>query len=72
MSKNCECNKKSINQFEFELLDDVVLGQSGEEGAVIARAEYYNSENMYLVRYASADGRLVEQWWAESVLFINN
>jgi len=41
---------------------------SGEQGHVIGRAEYLNSENSYLLRYKAADGRATEQWWSESSL----
>lgn len=51
--------------FRFGLGDDAVL-KSGEAGEIIGRAEYLNSEPNYLLRYTAADGRQVEQWWAES------
>ena len=55
-------------KFRFELNGSVTLIQSGELGIVIARAEYVYNENMYFVRYKSADGRAVESWCGESAL----
>lgn len=54
--------------FQHEIEAEVVIEASGEAGMVIGRAEYYSMENSYLVRYKSADGRAVEQWWVESAL----
>lgn len=55
--------------FEYELGSKLTISCSGEEGEVIARAEYLTSENQYLLRYKAADGRAVESWWNESALF---
>ena len=57
-----------MNQLLFQLQDDVVITASGEHGQVIGRAEYSNSCNNYFIRYKSADGRAVEQWWPEDAL----
>lgn len=57
-----------MGPFEFELSQLVALIRSGEEGEVIGRAEYINGEPAYLLRYRAADGRQVEQWWAESAI----
>jgi hypothetical protein len=55
--------------FKFEMQQEVRMAQSGEHGAVIARAEYaFGNENLYRIRYVSADGRQVESWEAESAL----
>lgn len=54
--------------FRFNLDQRVTIIESGEVGAVIGRAEYINSANAYLLRYRSADGRAVEQWWSEDAL----
>jgi hypothetical protein len=54
--------------FRFILDASVAIAVSGEQGTVIARAEYLNAENHYLVRYKAADGRAVEAWWGESAL----
>lgn len=54
--------------FKHNLGDAVTIAASQEDGAVIARAEYASSENSYLIRYKSADGRAVESWWGESAL----
>ncbi|WP_198388292.1 hypothetical protein [Burkholderia ubonensis] len=57
-----------MSSFKFELSSSVSIAKSGETGEVIGRAEYTASENTYLVRYCSADGRAVENWWGESAL----
>ena len=57
-----------MNSLIFQLHDDVVISASGERGQVIGRAEYANSCNNYMIRYKSADGRAVEQWWPEDAL----
>ncbi|GAM63648.1 phage protein [Vibrio ishigakensis] len=54
--------------FKFDLNDEVEIICSGECGLVIGRAEYSKESNQYFVRYKSADGRAVEQWWSESAL----
>jgi hypothetical protein len=54
--------------FKFELRAHVIIDASGENGEVIARAEYATSEDAYLLRYKSADGRAVESWWGESAI----
>ena len=54
--------------FKFNLSEFVKIQVSGEEGEVIGRAEYNNSQNQYIIRYKCSDGRAVEQWWAESAL----
>lgn len=52
----------------FELTQKVHIKASGERGEVVGRAEYTHSEDSYLLRYQSADGRAVEQWWSESAI----
>lgn len=54
--------------FVFELAQTVSIKESGETGHITGRAEYTNSANSYYVRYRSADGRAVEQWWPEDAL----
>lgn len=54
--------------FKFNLSQPVVIAVSDEVGEVVGRAEYTTAENNYFVRYRSADGRAVEQWWPESAL----
>lgn len=54
--------------FKFNLSDTAKLSASGETGEVIGRAEYKSSEDSYLIRYKSADGRATESWWGESAL----
>lgn len=56
--------------FKFNLGDRVAIDESGEQGAVIGRAEYSYAEEGYLVRYKAGDGRAVEGWWTESALSI--
>lgn len=57
-----------LKTFKFALNATVTIQVSGEQGAVIGRAEYTTYENSYLVRYKSADGRAVEAWWNEDAL----
>lgn len=54
--------------FKFDLQQRVAIHVSDEVGEVVGRAEYTTAENNYFVRYRSADGRAVEQWWPESAL----
>ena len=54
--------------FTFNLGDSVELAMSGETGIVIGRAEYLEEAPAYLIRYKSADGRLVQSWWSKEVL----
>jgi hypothetical protein len=51
-------------------MDSVVtIAASGETGTVTARAEYHDGRrDAYFIRYKAADGRAVEQWWAEDAL----
>lgn len=53
---------------KYALNQNVTIAASGEQGEVVGRAEYSNSEASYLVRYKGADGRAVESWWNESAL----
>ena len=57
-----------MHSFKFNLTQPVVITASGEEGVVVARAEYVNSSNSYFVRYAASDGRATEAWWSEDAL----
>ena len=55
--------------FKFALQQQVRITCSLEVGEVIGRAEYSTTPlTGYLVRYRSADGRAVEQWWTEDAL----
>lgn len=54
--------------FRFELRQEVSLSESEEQGIVIGRAEYSNSDNSYLIRYVAGDGRQVEVWWTEDAI----
>lgn len=54
-----------MSEFKFELGQTVALKHSGESGEVIARAEYKDSANCYLIVYKAGDGRQIESWWAE-------
>lgn len=57
-----------MSLFTFELNQPVKIIASGELGHIVGRAEYSNSIDTYFVRYKSADGRAVEQWWSEDAL----
>jgi hypothetical protein len=54
--------------FKFNLGQAVEITTSAENGKVIARAEYLNSINSYLVRYRNGQGQAVEAWWTEDAL----
>lgn len=55
--------------FHLELNQAVQITCSGEQGVVLGRAEYAETERpQYFLRYKSADGRAVEQWWSEKAL----
>lgn len=56
------------SNFKYQLGTCVEIVVSGEQGNIIARAEYQHAENRYLVRYSSGDRRAVEVWWNESAL----
>jgi hypothetical protein len=54
---------------EFELKQVVRLKDSAETGTVIGRSEYANgAPPSYLLRYVSAAGGVVEQWWSQDAL----
>ena len=59
---------EQVLPMKFQLQQRVAISVSGETGVVIGRAEYTSSENSYLVRYKSADGRAIEDWWKEDAL----
>lgn len=54
--------------FKFNLRQNVRIGNSGENGEIVGRAEYATSEPGYLVRYTAGDGCAKECWWTESAL----
>lgn len=56
--------------FKFDLQAKIKIAISGEHGEVIGRAEYTTAEPSYFVRYVTADGRAVEQWWTESSIVL--
>ena len=57
-----------MHAFVFELEQPVAIRASGEQGEVIGRCERVGGEDQYLVRYADASGRAVENWWGVSAL----
>jgi len=57
-----------MDQFQFQLGDEVSIAVSGERGSIVARAEYATGVRSYLVRYKAGDGRAVENWWHEDAL----
>ena len=52
--------------FTYELRQYVKLAHSKEAGQIVARAEYLDSNDQYLLRYKDATGRQVENWWSEA------
>ena len=61
-------NDEKMSNFKFQLGQKVNLVLSEEKGEVIGRAEYHDSANSYFIRYVSADGRQVADWWNESAI----
>ena len=57
-----------MHQFLFEIGQKVAIETSGECGTVIGRGEYQHGENLYLLRYKSAQGIACESWWPESAI----
>ena len=57
-----------MDTFKHNLGAMVFIKASYEQGEVIGRAEYTNSEPTYLVRYKDGTGCAVEKWWSESAL----
>lgn len=58
----------SKEHFEFGLGQTARIAVSGETGEVIARADYKNDENSFLVRYKDATGVAVSKWWSADAL----
>lgn len=56
----------SQTNFVHEIGSPVALVHSNETGVVIGRAQFMDQANQYLIRYKAADGRQVQDWWAES------
>ncbi len=57
-----------MNDFKFEVGQEVTIDVSGEHGSVIGRAEYAASCNQYFIHYQAADGRAVSDWFDEQLL----
>lgn len=57
-----------MNDFKFELGQQVALLCSDETGVIIGRAQYTTVGCTYLLRYKAADGRAVEAWWNEDAI----
>lgn len=57
-----------MSDFKYKRKATVKISCSGEEGEVIGRADYTETENNYQIRYKAADGRAVESWWAENAI----
>lgn len=57
-----------LDPFFFALGEAVELVVSGERGVVIARAQYHDSGDSYLVHYKAANGCATTQWFNEDYL----
>lgn len=55
------------NKFSYPLGANVEVSDF-ERGVIIGRAQYTNSNPIYLIRYMTGDGRKVEQWWSEDAI----
>ena len=54
--------------FVFELGQPIKISISGEQGTVIGRAHYTYCNPQYQIRYRSASGPAVEEWWCGEAL----
>lgn len=54
--------------FRYGIKQVVKLNESDETGTIIARAEYANSNDQYLIRYRAGDGCQTEAWWSEDAI----
>ena len=57
-----------MEYFKFELGQSVASKCGGEEGEVIARAQYSHATDRYLIRYRAANGIAGEAWWSVEAL----
>ncbi|NOY72941.1 MAG: hypothetical protein GXP14_11295 [Gammaproteobacteria bacterium] len=57
-----------MSDFKYELEQEVKVSCSNEQGSIIGRADYTETENNYFIRYKNASGMAVEQWWAENAI----
>lgn len=55
-------------QFIFSLSQEVLIDISTERGKVLARTQYLNGENQYLVHYEAKDRCARTEWFQESLL----
>ena len=58
----------TMNAFKYDLNSIVQILVSGENGTVIGRTKYINSNPQYRIRYKCADGRAMEAWWEEDAI----
>jgi hypothetical protein len=49
--------------FDYNLNNKVAIKLTGKEGEVVARAEYTNYPEQYLVRYINGVGDQIETWY---------
>lgn len=54
--------------FLFALRETVKINVSGDKGHIVARCEYTNAVNRYLVQYVTKMGAPIEEWWPEDAL----
>lgn len=56
-------------RFTLAIGDNARVARSQDEvGIVIARAQYRDDGNQYLLQYQNAQGVGVEQWWRQNAL----
>lgn len=54
--------------FLFELNARIKINVSGDKGSIVARCEYTNATNRYLIQYVTKMGVPLEEWWPEDAL----
>jgi len=63
--------RQDVDELEFKLGDEVVIGESeNNTGIVIGRADYKTSEPSYLVQRITKSGRPKSKWWPGDVLIL--
>lgn len=63
--------ERKMNEWKFNVGDNVALSMSGEKGVIMGRAEYSHAPQSYFVRYVAADGRQCEAWFDGDALRAN-
>lgn len=57
-----------MDEFKYQLNQEIRLKLSEEKGFIVGRAEYVNGTNSYLIRYKDANNCQREEWISEDAL----